>query len=537
MITVREILDAEFFKDYKVIAGNKGLDNQVRGITVLDSECGYKWTQRNEFVFTTGYIFSTNPNNLEEYLCSQEIKKHAALAIKERYIREVPNEMLKVFNDNKIPLIFIPPTGRWVEIFNAINAVILNKIIKKFDIGKISNVKYYNLSYQERKIKKILNIFEYETSFPAMLFDLINEKAYYSSNKFKEETINIKIEEYWNPSFSYSKEYLFNNSRMARYKLGTGKNLDFSWINIPIMVDDKIKAYFVIIEPKCKLSYFDQFALSIGLAQLQAMYEQILVVKGLEYTQFTQFMNKLISGEIKDKKTIILKAIQFDINIYKKYCFFIMKQSNKEIMINNYKDIINSNKKRVFGSDNKCHIIVIDEYSFLFLYELTEGLELDKELELLYTKIDNFYKRVLLDISNIKLYFGLSDICGNIVETERSYMRCLKALEIGPHLFPNDNLWVYSKLGILAWLDIKEDEMEVMKKDINKLKKIGDVELIQTLKVYVENRMNFSSTADKMFLHINTVRARIEKVNNILNIDLNNELNRLKLELILKFLE
>lgn len=539
MITVREILQSEFFKDYKVIAGHNGLDNRIRGITVLDSESGYKWTQGNEFVFTTGYVFSTNPKNLDEYLNSQEIRQHAALGIKERYIKEVPHEMLAIFNNYNIPLIHIPPTERWLDIFNAINVIIMNKSIRKFDIGKISSINSYNFSYQERKIKKILNIFEYETGFPAMLFDLVNEKAYYSSNKFKEETINIKIEEYWNPSsFNYSKEYLFNNSRMARFRLNIGEhNLIFSWITIPIMVDDKIKAYFVIIEPNSSiLNYFDQFTLSIGLAQLQAIYEQVLVVKGLEYTQFTHFMNKLISGEIIDKETIISKAIQFDIDIYKKYCFFLMKQNNKEVMINNYKDIINANKKRAFGSDDKCYIVVIDEYSFLFLYELTESYQIDKELELLYDKIENFSKRVQLDISNIKLCFGLSDICGNILETERNYKRCIKALEIGPHIYPNGNLFIYSKLGVLAWLDIKEDEIEVMKKDINKLNKIDDKELIQTLKIYLENRMNFSSTAEKMFLHINTVRNRIDKINNILNLDLNDELNRLKIELILKLL-
>ncbi|HBB28448.1 MAG TPA: PucR family transcriptional regulator, partial [Clostridiales bacterium] len=45
-----------------------------------------------------------------------------------------------------------------------------------------------------------------------------------------------------------------------------------------------------------------------------------------------------------------------------------------------------------------------------------------------------------------------------------------------------------------------------------------------------------SITAEKLFIHINTVRKRIEKINDLINIDLDNSINRLKLELILKLI-
>jgi len=87
------------------------------------------------------------------------------------------------------------------------------------------------------------------------------------------------------------------------------------------------------------------------------------------------------------------------------------------------------------------------------------------------------------------------------------------------------------------WLDINLEEQDIMKKDIDILYSHDEGnDLIKTLRTYVESNMNYSLTAKKLFIHINTVRNRIEKINNLINIDLNDEISRLKLEILLKLL-
>ena len=46
-----------------------------------------------------------------------------------------------------------------------------------------------------------------------------------------------------------------------------------------------------------------------------------------------------------------------------------------------------------------------------------------------------------------------------------------------------------------------------------------NIELLKTLKIYLENNMNYSVTAEKMYVHINTIRKRIDKVNDLVKID------------------
>lgn len=49
--------------------------------------------------------------------------------------------------------------------------------------------------------------------------------------------------------------------------------------------------------------------------------------------------------------------------------------------------------------------------------------------------------------------------------------------------------------------------------------------------------MNYSITAEKMYVHVNTIRKRIDKMKELLDISLDNRIARLKLEMLLQFLQ
>ncbi|NLY86285.1 MAG: PucR family transcriptional regulator, partial [Tissierellia bacterium] len=69
------------------------------------------------------------------------------------------------------------------------------------------------------------------------------------------------------------------------------------------------------------------------------------------------------------------------------------------------------------------------------------------------------------------------------------------------------------------------------------LKEPDSEELISTLKVYLESESNSNIAAKKLFIHSNTVRYRIAKIQQICDIDLEDPMERLKVEILLKFIE
>lgn len=535
-ISVKKMLDSEFFKDYKVLAGHGGLNKQIQGITIFDAPDGFNWTKGREFLISSGYVFLQNPELFEEYIHTEQFRNISCFGIKvDRFLKEIPDCIIKAFNEHDVPLIYIPTKDSWMDIMNAINVTVMNKNISQFNIGELNSQKFSDLSYRVRKINKILSAIEYEMNFSAMIYDLSNEEAYYSSNHFKEVSKGLKLEDFWNPSFNYSKEILCDNLKMVRYRFYEDRSeKPFSWITVPIIVDNKIKAYFVLIEATGLIDYFDQFAIRAGFLLIQELYEHILVAQSIADTSFEKFINNILNGKLTDKDDIINIANEINIDINNKCYVIIMKQTHDNVILSGYRDILKSCINGTFGYKD-CRMSLIEDNKCLFLIKRNDSLSEKQNISLIQEKMGNLEKRLELTIDNIRLVFGLSDTVDFIYEIKRNYDRAEKAINIGKLLYPKDNFWSYSQLGVFAWLDIKDDEINIMLQDLHVLlNNEQHKDLVYTLKVYLECKMNFSLTAKKLYLHINTIRKRIEEITDLTNLDLDNPMNRLKLEILLK---
>ena len=136
------------------------------------------------------------------------------------------------------------------------------------------------------------------------------------------------------------------------------------------------------------------------------------------------------------------------------------------------------------------------------------------------------------------LYFGVIIKPGILLELKESIAKCRKLINMGQYLCPDDFIWDYDSLGPLTWLQIPEKELEDLLGTYRLLlKDEKNAELLRTLKVYLENNMNYSLTAEKLYVHINTIRNRIDKVNQLLGIDWDSPLNRMKCEILLQYLK
>ncbi|WP_353094794.1 PucR family transcriptional regulator [Tissierella praeacuta] len=538
-LTVREMLDAEFFKDFQILAGNKGLDNQIQGIAILDAPDGYKWTKGREFVISSGHVFKQYPELFETYIKTDIFREISGMGIKmNRYLKTIPDNIIAAFNEYNIPLINIPIAPSWMDIMNQLNVLVMNKNIRQFRIGNINPTSFSNLSYQSRKINKILSQMEGEMKFPSMLYDLSSEKAYYSSPTFIELLEDINIGDFWDPKLEVTKEVLCDNLKMIRYRFYDDKyEKPYSWITVPITVGDKIKAYFVVVEATGLIDYFDQFALRIGFLLLQSLYEQILVAQSIGDIGFEKFITEIISESLLDNEIISKKASDLGLDTNLTYYLILMEQEKKEAHLSSYKDEL---KEAVNSSisHTEARMAMIDDNSCIFLLPVDNRISEKENLELMEKSARTFKRRIELKFENIKMVFGISDNESTIYEIKRNYLRCQQTVKIGQILYPHRDYLKYSDLGVFAWMDIKEDELKIMTKDINILFENPEHEdLIETLKVYLECRMNYSLTARRLFVHINTVRKRIEEINELINFDLENPMNRLKIEILLKLIK
>ncbi len=508
-ISVKQTIELDFFKNYKVLAGHGGLNNQIQGVAIFDAPDGYLWTKHDEFVISSGYVFKANPNLFETFTRSEEFTRIACLGIKiGRYIDEVPQSVLNAFNDANIPLLIVDPKHSWMEVNNALLVAVMNKNIERFHLGQLRSSHISNYSYQTRKTKKILSALEDELSYPAMLYDINAKKTYFSSDQFRALSKDLQLDDFWQPSFDFSKETLCNTLKMVRYRrFIEDYRKPYSWITVPITVDNSVYAYFVVLEAHKIIDHFDQF--------------------------FTKFIKEITSQQLTDKSRISDYAYSLNLNVNDEFYTVVMAQRDESICFSGYRDFINNSIKSLLSTQD-CRFALLDDAHYYLLFRKKCNVDSTTAIA---EKLRALKKALEAPRYGFIVTFGLADVASSLYDLNKSYQRAMRALECGKIIYPNKYLWTYCELGPFAWFSMPKEECDLILKDFSDL--INDESQkskLETLKAYLDCNMNYSLTAKTCYMHINTVRSHITKIIKQTNIDLNNPIERMKTEILLNLL-
>ena len=119
MIKVKFYL--EQFEDFKVLAGEKGLNKNVSTVSIMDAPDIYNWMKGGEFLVTTGYIMRDNPLELKNLVIKLHENKAAALGIKVgRFIEKLPDEVKRTGDELNFPIIYVPKNYAFTDIINPV---------------------------------------------------------------------------------------------------------------------------------------------------------------------------------------------------------------------------------------------------------------------------------------------------------------------------------------------------------------------------------------------------------------------------------
>ena len=65
-IAIQELLSQDYFKEFYVLAGAKGLHREIQGITVMEAPDAFHWTKGKELVLSSGYVIAKEPDCIEK---------------------------------------------------------------------------------------------------------------------------------------------------------------------------------------------------------------------------------------------------------------------------------------------------------------------------------------------------------------------------------------------------------------------------------------------------------------------------------------
>ncbi|WP_197031415.1 PucR family transcriptional regulator [Bacillus sp. UNC438CL73TsuS30] len=532
-VKVRDLLDDKFFVGYKNLAGAGGLDREIQSVSVFDAPDGYRWFSGKEFALSTGYLFKDNIELFKDVIYHLNDHNSAALGLKvNRYLKQIPQEILTLCNNLNFPLIDIPDEPAWVEIMDAVNAIAMHGFMMRMNNGKRHPGSTLESLYPEIKINECIENLSKEIGLPISIVDYLEDRNFHYPSEGKTKELEKILRGLAEPNFDYQREKIYDKINIYRIKDLDGQNK--SWIVLPIKVHDILVGNLVVWEMEKELGYFDFSALRITFELLLYIFTQMYYMNSKEANFQDDFIQEILL-EKSDQEKLFKKAKHLGWDVRKNYVCIRFQQLNDGINLDDYRGVINSSIRRFFPKRESP--LGLLEGSIIIFHPVEEELS-QSNMEELKKKCSKLIAALEEEIPKAKIKGGIGCTTAPFYHIKKSYRESVKTVEIGQFIYPNKNVLSYKDLGPFGFIHLrsfKEDFSHVIENLLPVLQQDDREELISTLKAFLESKCNFNLAAKKLYIHNNTVRYRIAKIQQLTKIDLDDPPERLKLEMVLMF--
>ncbi|MFW5891692.1 MAG: PucR family transcriptional regulator [bacterium] len=518
---LKNILNMPEFYDLDVLAGHKGLDKEVDTVTVMDAPDIENWMKGREFLISTAYIFKDNPEILEDKIIKLNQKNVSGFGIKlDRFIKELPPKVIRKANELNFPIIYIPNKYPFIDIINPILTKIINEQADKLIKSEKIHNSFTDLAIRDEGTERILETLSEFIRMDCLFIDKVFLKRFYSSK---------------NTSF-------YNNTSDLKIEVILSK-----YHNITVNLNQKIFGYLVFEESVSfddKISY-GKIAIDHALTILRLDQRRKITKHQVEEKFRDKFIRDLLFNNIDNADEAIRQARIYNWNFYCNYNVLNLSIDDYDyhLKIDNNFNKLDYLQDEVFTLVNEQFKNIFSEYiyttmrsSIIYLVDLEGNKNALSKLDKVINKINIRSKEKYDFIFTL----GVGEQVDNLYEVNKSFQQSKKAVNLSKKINEKKKIYFYKDLKYYKVLDqIKNKKIvnEFIKENISEIKiydENNSSDLLLTLKKYIKNNCNIRKTADEMYLHYNTIKKRLKKLEEVTGLDLSDNETLFNLSLAIK---
>lgn len=505
-LTVEESLNLPAFKGFKVLGGSAGLQNRCKHITILETPEGIGWLTGGEFLLTAGYAFKDREDKKNSMILDAYHRKVSAIAVKKnRYFGEISTELIDDANRYSIPLIEIPHNVVYTETISSFYNMLFYR--KNEYILNLNNIysKLLDLSFENKDVNGIIyslsnlsnaNVFLFDRYLNPITCNIIDSSSY--------DKISCKapFNKKGTPAIKKIKSFCIN------------KEAEGVYVSVyPIIRDNKPLAYVYIVS-SFKLDKLAQSSIEYGIS---------IVSMKLDIDQARSFsqarLNKTLIEIMLNNKELpeeFYENVEKDLGWDREGCIvgicikiYMKKGSCVDECKNSVFSVLNNaiEKGNYLSKDKKNEVFVFT------------NIEAGYHLEEVVSKILKGLQ-VYNDIYQVAM--GVSNAYKSINHIEEMYNEAHLAA-----LFSNHDSIYFSSLDTIKLLyPLKDDNgvHEYYNRTIRRLERYDEehsTNLLETLECYFRYNLNRKAVASKLFIHVETLRYRLNRIEEITGCSLN----------------
>ena len=540
-IPLRKVLEMDNFNICEIVAGKEGIDRKVFGVTIMEAPDIAKWLRGGELILTSLYPIK-NSKGVEKEIIKEIVDKGAAgLIVKtHRFIEEVPDELIAMGNELNFPIIEIPQDVRFVDLMYPLMERLFNKQVSKLKYFKDIHDSFTELALKGGEMSEIVDSLQEKIDNPIALVDKEYQSIYSTfdwENAYDQENNEIQLDKYIDDNMYREKGVKYKDDEITR-------------IVVPIKVNNELKGYLMCFEYNNKLSELDFICVEQARTVLNLKWTKQTAVEEVIQRFKNDIINDLITGKVDSLEYFFNRGemigwdldhqfIPVEINIKNiKGHHYLTKEGRNFSIKNNLVSIV----EKVSDNFNKQNMVGNRSNSIIVLWPHEEDLEFKQELEKIKEFGNNIKEKIKEEIEEGKVNIGIGDMAEDLREISDNYRKADRAINLAEDIYEDEFVISFSELGVYKLLcefynyNSLEDHVPQAIKELSDYDKRHNTELLKTMEVYIKSNLNASKASDKLFIHYKTMLYRLERIEKITGIELDDYEKKLELEIGLKIL-
>lgn len=550
-ILLEKLLTLDILKEARVLAGRDGLDNRVTKVNVMEVPDILEWVSDGELLITTAFPIKDNINMLLELIPKLKSKGVAGLGIKlGRYVWELPDNIIALADELGFPIIEVPLNVSHTDLISAILTEVIDDHMNMFIKMEEFNIEVMNIMIKGGGLKEIAKKLYDNIGNSLAIYENINDSYELICDcDYDKAVIDNIIHKH--TSSKYTNE---NNSPGDIYK----KSLDdigdkqLERVTIPIIIE-KIEygSIFIWLDSK-PLSPLDNMLIESYVHIIALEFVKKLALYNMESNYKLDFFDDLLS----DNKIRQSKALE------KAKTFNFKKELKHTVIIILLKDLYSMEKftyKRAnFAKECMSRILfivnrIVKLYSENVVYAeksdrilMLYGVDASKDDKEIKKKALAFCEKILCELKEKsmvnQLIIGLGRSFEGVEQLWRSHEQAKLIVE-NLSKASSSNILHYDDLGLYRFFSYDGLQNELVEfysttiKPLVEFDKTSNSELVKTLKYYFQYNGNMKRMSQNMHMHYNTIIYRLQKIKDIIGMDIEDPDIRLNLEIALKIMD
>ncbi|EGO65843.1 PucR family transcriptional regulator [Acetonema longum] len=540
-LSLKEVLELLPFAQSKPVAGHGGLDKVVRSVNIMEVPDILAWTKPGELLLTTAYSIRDNlpaQQNLVPELASKGL---VGLAIKPgRYIERIPIVMMDQADQLQFPLIELSAEVAFPDLINAVLTATLDK--------------------QNDYLSRSLNshrLFMDIVSFGGDLADMARSLAQIIENtvliydakhqRLVGETVNWPIEDIQLLWRCEDKDRVELPVQSRTY-LTELPDFTFRIMELPVASGHEVYGKVVVAETNRPLTGQDILIIE-RLATVAALeIANRHAIMQIERRYANEFLDQLLFSSLDDD--LRNRARFFGWDLCKPYVAILFQYENavwqgmeidneiekKRNEINNriYLEVAQRcrghNCTAIPGTKSNVVVLLLEVVS----KESKQAYrEIRKAVESLRQVVTPLVKEGWITIGTGRYYPEPGGY-------QKSYQEAVKALKIGKETGCSGQNVYFQDLGIyrlFALIEKKNELEEFLEENILPLMRYDaekNSDLLLTLEMFFHYHGNAKKVSEKLFTHYNTILYRLDRIQEITGMNLDDPEDRLNLQVALR---